>query len=486
VRRARAAAIALVGMLVLAAGCARVPDPTRMHFPPEKVTEPALIERVLPNGLRLVLLPDRSLPLVEIYALVRTGAVYEPEAKVGLAGLTGSLMREGGAGDRDPEALDDALADAAIDLESGIGNESGSVTLDTLTRNLPLGLSAFADVLRRPRFDPERLETLRRNAIEGIRRRDDRPATIASRIYRQTLYGPDHPLAREETEAGVRSMTRDDVIAFHDHYYTPGNTVLGITGDFDPDQMIAAVTAAFGDWQDHPVTFPEVPPVPETTRRVVRFAHRPIDHVSIRIGETSLERTDPDHYALSLVDRILGGQVTMNRLFAAVRTQGGMAYSVGSSYAPGYGHRGTFTMAAGTRPDKAGAVVAKMLGEAERMRDEPVPEAELDAAREAFLNAFVFSSVTAGQLVRRRIHLDYHGLPRDEAERVRQKVLEATPGQLQAAARAHLHPDRMVIVAVGDRAVLKDALAPFGEVEEVPLNDPDAAPDPGTEAATDP
>lgn len=468
--------------LVLTAGCTRAPDPTRMHFPPEAVTEPELIEHTLPNGMVLHLLPDRSLPLIRIYALVRTGHVYEPADKVGLAGLTGSLMREGGAGDRDPEALDDALADNAISLESGIGSEAGHASLDTLTRNFPLALSAFADMLRRPRFDPARLETLRRNAIEGLRRRDDRPQRVASRLYREAIYGRNHPLARSPTEAGLKGLTRDDVVAFHRHYYAPGNTVLGITGDFDPDAMITAVTAAFGDWKDHPVTFPDVPPVPETRKRVVRFAHRPIDHVSIRIGETSLERTDPDHYAFSLVERILGGQVTMNRLFAAVRTEGGMAYAVGSDYTPGHGHLGRFTMVAGTRPDMAGPAIARMLAEAERMRAEPVPEAELDAAREAYLNAFVFSSVTAAQVVRRRMRLDYDGLPRDEVFRVREKVLAATPGDLHEAARAHLHPDRMVIVAVGDRAVLKDALAPFGEVEEVPVEAPGVIPEDAPEA----
>jgi zinc protease len=474
---APALALGLGVVLTALGGCARVPDPTRMHFPPVGVTEPELIELTLPNGLRLHLLPDRGLPLIQITALVRTGSIYEPADKVGLASLTGGLMREGGAGDRDPNALDDALADAAITMESGIGGEAGSAHLDTLTRNFPLALSAFADMLRRPRFDPDRLETLRQNAIEALRRRDDRPANIANRIYRQTIYGPDHPLAREPTEAGLRALTRDDVVAFHARYYTPGNTVLGITGDFDPDWMVARITAAFGDWPDRPVTFPDVPPVPETTGRVVRFVHRPIDHVSIRIGETSLRRDDPDHYAFSLVDGILGGQVTMNRLFAAVRTQGGMAYSVGSDYAPGHGRPGVFTMTAGTRPDMAGPVIRKMLAEAERMRDEPVPEPELDAAREAFLNAFVFSSVTARQLVGRRMQLDYFGLPRDEVFRVRAKVLAATPKDLFDAARAHLHPDRMVIVAVGDRAVLKDALAPYGEVEEVPLETPEDTPE---------
>jgi zinc protease len=461
-----------IAALVLALGCARAPDPTRMHFPPEAVTEPELIEHTLPNGLVVHMLPDRSLPLIKVYALVRTGRVYEPADKVGLAGFTGSLMREGGAGARRPEVLDDVLADSAVSLESGIGREAGYASLDTLTRNFPLALSAFADMLRRPRFDRARLENLRQNAIEALRRRDDRPQGIASRLYREAVYGPDHPLGRSPTEAGLLALTRKDVVAFHDHYYTPGNTVLGITGDFDPDEMMAAVTAAFGDWKDHPVTFPDVPPVPETTKRVVRFAHRPVDHVSIRIGETSLERTDPDHYAFSLVERILGGQVTMNRLFAAVRTEGGMAYTVGSDYVPGHGHLGLFTMKAGTRPQMAGQAIARMLAEAERMRDEPVPEAELDAAREAFLNAFVFRSVTAAQVVRRRMHLDYHGLPRDEVFRVREKVLAATPETLHAAARAHLHPDRMVIVAVGDREVLKDALAPFGEVEEVPIEAP--------------
>lgn len=456
------------GLCLVLAGCAAAPDPTRMHFPPVPVSEPNLVEHTLPNGLVVHLLPDRKLPLIRIHALVHTGAVYDPPGKAGLAGLTGSLMREGGAGARDAAAFDEALASAAILMGSEIDTDAGTASLDTLTRTFPLALEAFADMLLRPRFEPDRLETLRAQAIEGVRRRNDRPAGVAGRLLRQTLYGPDHPYAREPTEASIQALSRDDVVAFHRRDYVPRNTVLGVSGDFDPDEMIAALTAAFGDWEDRPAAFADVPPVPETAARVVRFAHRPLDYVAIRIGEVTLRRDDPDFHAFALANGILGGQVTMNRLFAEVRTRDGLAYSVGSSYTSENRDRGLFVMGAGTRPENAAEAIRRMLAEAERLRAEPVPRAELDAAREAYLNGLVFSSVAADPLLR-RMQLDYEGLPRDELERTRQEVLAATPEDLAGAVRTHLHPDRMAIVAVGDRAVLRKALAPFGTVEEVPL-----------------
>lgn len=469
-----------VGLVALAAGCATAPDPTRMHFPPEAVQGPEPVERTLANGLHLYLLPDRSLPLIRVYALVRTGSIYEPAGKVGLAGLTGQLLREGGAGDRDADALDRDLAFSAIHMESHIGGDAGGASLDSLTRTFPLALSAFADMLRRPRLDADRLETLKDRVVEGIRRRNDTPQSAANRIMRDTLYGADHPYARQTTEPGIRSITREDVAAFHRRFYVPGNVALGITGDFDPDEMVARVTDAFGDWEDHPVTLVEPPPVPPTEARVVRISHWGGDHVSIRIGETAPSRQDPDYYALALANRILGDQVTMTRLFAEVRTRAGLAYSVGSDYEAGFRPQGVgrFTMSAGTAPENAAPAIEMMLAEAARMADEPVPEAELGAAKEAYLNAQVFDSVSVDQLVRRRMSLDYRDLPRDQPERTRRAIMALTPADLQRAVRAHLHTDRMAIVAVGDRAVLKDALARFGTVEEVPVE----ALDPGAVA----
>lgn len=462
---ARAACSAL---LLLVAACASVPDPRRMHFPPETPTEPQVTQVTLDNGIKLYLLADRSVPLIHVRALVRTGTLYEPADRPGVFALAGTLMREGGAGDLDPDAFDAALADAAIDMSSHVGGEAGGASLVTLTRNFPLALARFADMLRRPRFDADRLETVKAQRIEAIRRRDDFPGSIAARLFRRTLYGPDHPLAREPTAEDIARVTRDELVAFHRDWYRPNAIALGVTGDFEVPAMIEALKGAFGDWQAPPAQVPVVPEVAPTERRVVRIVHRPAEQVTVYIGQVSIRRQDPDFYALRLANRVLGGQPFMSRLFQDVRTREGLAYRVSSGLAANPRHPGMFRMTTLTRPDQVGRAVALMLDEVRRLRDEPVPADELAASQEGVLNGFVFASVTPAQVAGRRMSLDYNGLPPDELERVRDRTLATTSADLRAAVRRHLDPDRMVIVAVGDRDVLKAALAPFGEVEEVP------------------
>jgi zinc protease len=461
--------------LLLAAACASAPDPRGMHFPPESLTEPEVTQLTLDNGIRLYLLPDHTAPLIHLRALVRTGTAYEPADQPGVYAMAGDLMRDGGAGDLDPDAFDTALADAAIRMGSNVGRESGGASVVSLTRNFPLALARFADMLRRPRFDAARLETAKAQEIDAIRRRDDIPGAIAGRLFRRTLYGPDSPLAREPTVDDVARITRGQLVAFHRQWYRPDAIALGVTGDFEVPAMVEALKGAFGDWQAPPAPEPVPPKVAPTEHRVVRIVDRPVEQVVLFIGQISIRRQDPDFYALRLANVVLGGQPFMSRLFQDVRTREGLAYRVGSALRPNPRHLGDFVMSASTRPEQVGQAVALMLDEVRRLRDEPVPEAELHETQESFLNGFVFSSATSAQVLGRRMGLDYNGLPPDELERVRARTLATTPADLQAAVRRQLEPDRMAIVAIGDKDVLTEALAPFGDVEVVPWEGPGGA-----------
>jgi zinc protease len=458
---------AALALVLLAGACATVPDPRRMTFDPPPWSEPEVTRVDLDNGLALYLLPDRSLPLIRLRALVRTGLVYAPPDRIDAWRLAGKLMREGGAGDLDADAFDDALDFAAIEMASNVAAESASATVNTLTRNFPLALARFADMLRRPRFQPDRIETRKAKELERVRRRDDNPGGIVRRVFRKAVYGLDHPLAHDPTEADIEGVTRDQMVAFHQAHFHPNRILLGITGDFEVDEMVAAIEGAFGDWAPAEVTLPEPPPIPPAGPRAVWIVHKPVDQVPIRIGAPSLKRDDPDYYPLLMANDILGGGAFMSRLFQEIRTREGLAYSVGSGLRPGLRDVGTFQMATRTRSAETGEVVGRMLAQVERLRDEPVPSAELEAARDARLNAFVFRSTTSQQAVYRLMRWDYFHLPVEDLETIRARFEAVTAESLQRAVRAHLDPDRMVIVAVGDRDVLTPALRPFGVVREV-------------------
>ncbi len=169
--------------------------------------------------------------------------------------------------------------------------------------------------------------------------------------------------------------------------------------------------------------------------------------------------------------RILGGGAFKSRLFNEVRTERGLAYSVGSRLGAGWKDPGSFVMGAGTRQENVTEVIEILLAEVSRLRTEPVPQDELDEAKEGFLNAFVFASVTPGQVLSRRMRLDYYDAPADELARVKELTLAVTAADILRVTRKHLTPETMAIVAVGDREVLTKALAPFGTPVEMPLEE---------------
>jgi len=472
--RRLAAWLSITALTVLSA-CATVPtampDPRTMHFAPVSMVEPPIDVVHLDNGITLYMLPDRDLPLIRINAQIRTGTLYTPD-QVDVARFVGAQMRAGGVGDTPPEALDEALNFGAIVMHSGVGGEMASAHLDTLTRTFPEALGYFADMLRHPRFDAKRLQTSKDAALEGIRRKNDNPAGIARREFAKLLFGADHPRAHEATPEGINAIEAEQLRAYHQRQFRPDRVSLGITGDFDIDEMRHAIEAAFGDWQAEPLALPSPVKLPTSEVRRVVFAHKPVTQASVRIGHLSIQRDDPDYYALQLANRILGADGFRSRLFNTIRTKHGLAYSVGSGLSAGHDDRGSFLMAVRTRSEQVGQAITLMFDEVERLRTEPVPEAELEAAKESFLSGFVFKSATAGQVLSRRMLLDYYHMPVDELEQLKRETLAVTPEDILRVAKNHLEPARMSIVAVGDRAQLADALAPFGTVVEIPLSEP--------------
>lgn len=448
-------------------------DPRTMKFDPVTFTVPEVERVVLENGIIVYLLPDRELPLVTVSALIRTGSIYEPADKVGLAGLTGVVMRTGGTARLTGDQVDEELEFLAANISMGIGGESGSAALDTLKKDLPRGLAIFADMLRAPAFEPAKVEQAKRQALEAIRRRPDSPGGIAAREFRKLLFGTDHPLGRESTADTVSRITRDDLVAFHRQFFAPNALMLGVTGDFEKPAMLDALRKAFGDWQPRTVALPALPPVTASAgsgaSRSVNILHRDLSQTHLRIGHLSVKEDDPDYFALALLDDILGGNSFTSRLFRDVRSRQGLAYSVGSRIVPGNAGPGIFIMQALTKGPSTYQTLSSMLDHLERMRQEPVSAEELQLAKDAFLNSFVFSFADSSLIVGRLMALEYHGLPKDFLQRFRDGVVKLTREDLLRVARRHLHPDRVVILAVGKDDEFEKPLSTFGRINVLTL-----------------
>lgn len=456
---------------IACAGSAALGDPRTMTFKSVEFTPPDPERVVLDNGMVVYLLEDHELPLVSVTATMRTGAWLDPAEKIGLAALTGSVMRTGGGGGLTAAQVDEELEQFAGDVNVSIGRQSGSASLDVLKKDLTRGLQIFAGLLRKPAFEPARVELAKLQALEGIRRRQDSPGSIVSREFVKQLYGPDHPTARESTILSITRITRDDLVAFHQRTIHPNGIILGVTGDFDKSAVLALLRDSFGDWPRGAVPDLKIAnaPEPAAPQTMVRFVNKQTSQTHLRVGHLSIRENDPDYVALAIANDILGGSSFRSRLFNDVRTKRGLAYSVGSRLNTGVHDQGVWLMRAETKLPSTQEVIDRFVENMKRMRTELVTDDELAEAKEAYVNSFVFSFPNASSVVNRLIELEYDGLPKDFLQQLRARVVALKKEEILAAAKRHFHPDRLTIVAVGPGETLPKLLSGFGEVKEIKL-----------------
>ena len=461
----------IVPLLSACAGNLALGDPRQMTFKPVEFTPPEPDRVVIENGMVVYLLEDHELPLISITVTMRTGSWLDPAEKVGLASLTGTIMRTGGGGGLSSGQVDEELEQFAGDVGISIGRQSGSASLDVLTKDLKRGLQIFAGLIRTPAFEPARVELAKLQAIEGIRRRQDTPGSIVGREFVKLLYGADHPTARESSIASITRITRDDLVAFHRRTIHPNGMMLGVTGDFDKSAMLALLREVFGDWKKGEVPVLTIADVPQgqTGKPVVRFVNKETSQTHLRLGHLSIKEQDPDYVALAIANDILGGSSFRSRLFNDVRTKRGLAYSVGSRLNSGVHDQGVWLMRAETKLPSTQEVITRFVSNMERMRTELVTDSELAEAKEAYVNSFVFSFASSSAIVGRLIELEYDGLPKDFLQQLRARVIALTREDILAAAKKHFNPDRLTIVAVGAGEALPKLLSEFGDVKEIAL-----------------
>ncbi len=441
-------------------------DPRHFKSAPLKFTPPQTTRTTLDNGMTIFLLEDHELPTVHAFAAIRTGSIYEPADKLGLATLTGTVMRSGGTTSVPADKLNEELEFMAASIETNISTEEGTASLFVMKKNLDRGLQLFADVLEHPAFAEDRLAIAKGQLKEAIRRRTDVPSQLAGLEYNMMLYGPNHPLARIPTAETVDRITRADLVAFHDKYFHPNEMILGISGDFKTDDMIAKLKEVFQGWKKVPVTYPAVEPVKVEYHRSVNLIDRPIDQSNVRMGQISIKQSNPDFFALSVMNSILGSGFH-SRLVNQIRTTMGLAYSVGSILDPGQRDYGDFTIEFETKTGATVKAIDTAIQEVKRMQETLVTPEELSTAKDIVLNTFVFQFSNSAQIVARRVNLDYFGLPADFLETYRDKVAQVTREDVERVAKEYLHPDQFVILVVGNAKKFDQPLSTLGPVNTI-------------------
>ena len=475
----RAIAILFVCLLACGATLAFAKPHEELTFEPIVFKPPVPEKRVLSNGMTVYLIEDHELPLFNINGLLKTGTIYDPADKVGLASIFSTVMRTGGTIGREPDMLNEELEAMAASVEVGMSREYGTINLSTLAEDIETGLEIFADVLRNPAFREDKLTLSKQQAVEGIRRRNDNPIQLAWRNFSALLYGTDHPFGWYSEIEGVESITVDDLKTFHAKYYHPNNMMLAITGDFETETLIAQLEKVFEGWESADITFPAVPSIDATPKPSVNYIFKNLPQSVMLIGHFGIQRTPdfPDFFALRVMNDILGEGGFTSRLMREVREKHGLAYMVGSlmqtSY---YTNPGEWFAYSQTRTEKTAAAISLIIDVVEGLRDTPVPEAELQRTKDSLINSFVFGFESSAQIAFQQMILDYRGYAPDFLETYTDNIAKVTAADVQAVAQKYLHPDALTIVTVGNKANFDRPLDEFGSVNEIVLAQPEPPP----------
>lgn len=467
-------AILTFGCALAVAQTAPPPSYKDLKYPPLKQIQiPKVEESMLPNGLKIYLLENHELPLVRGLALIRTGNLFDPADKVGLASATGSLIRSGGTMAKTGDQLDEEMENIAASIESQISESYASVSFSTLKDRTDEVLASFHDVLTNPAFREDKLELIKTQVRSGIARRNDDAHGISEREFASLVYGKKTPYGWDEEYATIDAIKRDDIVRFYNRYYFPANVILAVQGDFSAPEMKAKLEKLFGSWSAKQAPVPPFPAVdPKLAMPGIHLAVKTdITQTYLVVGHLGGELNNKDYPALEVMSDILGGGF-QSRLFQEVRTKLGYAYDVEASWGADYDHPGLFQIVSSTKSMSTVATLRAINAEVERIRTTEVTPEELQSAKETVENGFIFNFDTPSKTLNRILTYRYYGYPDDFIFQYQKAIQQVTRADVLRVAKMYLDPSKFVTVAVGNPKDFGTPLTSLGTVSDIDLTIP--------------
>ncbi len=458
-----------------------LPSYKNLHFAPLKQIQiPNPDSFTLPNGMKVFLLEHHELPLVSGFALVRTGNLFDPPDKRGLADLTGSVLRTGGTKAKTGDELDHTLENMAASVESNIGENRGTLSFSCLRENAGQVMSIFRDLLTSAEFRRDKVELAKTHLRSVIARRNDDASSIASREFSSIVYGRESPFGWNIEYEHVNRITREDLVDFYKRYYFPANIILAVYGDFSAAEMRARIEALFAGWDYKQAPVPPFPAFQAKPEPGLYLADRnDVTQTFFEIGHVGGLLKDKDYPALQVVANILGGGFT-SRLMQRVRTELGYAYSIGAGWGAGYLSPGLFEISGSTKSKTTIETIRTIQQELAKLRNGEVSDEELKTAKDTVLNSFVFYFDIPSKTLNRIISYEYFGYPRDFIFQYQKATASVTKADVQRVARQYLRPENLTIVAVGNPKDFGQPLSALGiPVHPLDLTIPE--PKPGDE-----
>jgi zinc protease len=462
------------------------PDaPFRQHAPPAgpEVTfvPPAIQSFTLKNGVRVLLTERHELPIVSVRLVVEAGAGDLPKEPPGLLSFLGSMLEQGTA-KKSALEISDAFESIGATHNGWVDWDSAGASVKVTSDKLDAALGLLSDVVMHPAFPQAEIDRLKARRLASLQQEKNNVSSMWFNATGAALYGRSHPYGNSlyGRPENVPKVTRAELVKVHAAIFTPALAAILVAGDVTRSDLSGKLEAAFGGWRGAPATIavPKLPSGPRGEARVVWVDKPGAPQSLVRLAEVGVSRLAPDRDAILVMNTILGGMFS-SRINLNLREAHAFTYGAGSSFQMRHGP-GHFSVGGNIVADKTAPAIAEIFKEVRAMRDRPVSDEELENAKQNIKRAMPGRFEAVGEVTGALSDIVVYGLPLDEFATRPARIDKITADDVMKAARAHLHPDTLKVIVVGDRK-LEPTLETLqlGAVEELdaygdPLGTPKA------------
>jgi len=411
---------------------------------------------VLANGITLLHAEKTGLPLVTVVIAVKAGSIAEPAEKSGLANLTADLLNEG-TKTRSSKEISDAIEFVGGSLDASGGTDYVTVSLSVLKKDVGLGFDLLSDIILNPAFSEAEIQRRKTSIKNSIIQQKEEPGIIAAKAFAEAVFGK-NPYGRpvEGTEVSLDRITREEIITFHQEHYLPNETIMTVVGDISKGELHALLDRYFMNWQRRECKELSLPEPAFGEKPQVVKIQKTLAQANIILGHLGIKRDNPDYYAVSVMNYILGGGGFVSRLMDNIRDNKGLAYDVHSSFSASK-YAGSFQAGLQTKNESANTAIGEIFKEIERIRTEPVSDRELNDAKSYLTGSFPLRIDSNKKIAGFLTAVEYYGLGLDYVDNYRKLIEAVSKDDVLRVAGKYLNTNSYVLVVVGDleKAALK-------------------------------
>jgi len=442
---------------------------------PAELVLPAMQRFTLKNGLEVLVVPRKDLPVVSFGIAVQAGGYDEDRDALGVSDFVAAMLRRG-TKTRTADQISQAIDFVGGSLGAQATNESTNAICTALSKDAKLCLDLLSDILLHPSFPESEMGEVRDEMLAAIAALFDNPHQLANAHFANLLFGEKHPDGWALTADDVRKITRARLETFWKTFYRPNRSMLAVAGDVDPSKLRAAIDKAFGGWAKAPVPPRPAWTIPKLEATRVLLVDRPDStQATIVFGHEGIKHADPRWYAATLMNYVLGGSDFSSRLMIEVRAKRGLTYGIGSSFGSTL-YQGGFRIAGATRSETTGEALRASIDEVRRMKNEGPTALELDKAKGFYAGSYPFKLQAAAGVAQALVAAEMHGLGAGYVRELPVRLAAVDQAAAKAAAGELLDPDRMLIVIVGKAAAIEPQLKAKGlAYEKINFKDPISA-----------